>query len=69
MFNSTLIYEPAILKAHAQPLLEKIGPDSPVFEEASRLREFLSLFDAMDPTVIPGTSIIREFVGNSHFKY
>ncbi len=69
MFNSTLIYEPAMLKAHAQPLLEKIGPDSPVFEEANRLREFLSLFEAMDPTVIPGTSIIREFVGNSHFKY
>jgi uridine kinase len=69
MFNSTLIYEPAMLKAHAQPLLEQIGTDSPVYEEASRLREFLGLFETMDPTVIPGTSIIREFIGNSHFRY
>jgi uridine kinase len=69
MFNSTLIYEPAVLKTYAQPLLEKIQPTEPVYEEAQRLREFLSLFEQMDHTVIPGTSILREFIGNSHFKY
>ncbi len=69
MFNSTLIYEPAVLKSHAQPLLEKITSDHPAYEEASRLREFLSLFEPMEHTCIPGTSIVREFIGNSHFKY
>jgi uridine kinase len=69
MFNSTLIYEPAVLKSHAQPLLEKITPENAAYEEASRLREFLSLFEPLEPTIIPGTSIVREFIGNSHFKY
>jgi uridine kinase len=69
MFNTTLLYEPAILKAFAQPLLEQIPENDPVFEDASRLRDYLRLFDVADPTAVPGTSIVREFIGGSHFKY
>ncbi len=69
MFNTTLIYEPAVFKSFAQPLLDKIGPDEALYEEARRLRDFLQLFEAIDHTPIPGTSIIREFIGGSHFKY
>lgn len=69
LFNSTLVYEPAVLRSYAQPLLEKIGPDEEIYEEATRLREFLSLSEAMDHTKIPGTSILREFIGGSHFRY
>lgn len=69
MFNTTLLYEPAVLKSFAQPLLEKIPADDPVAEEAARLHDYLSLFNEIDPGPVPGTSIVREFIGGSNFKY
>lgn len=69
LFNSALVYEPAVLRFYAHPLLERIQANEEIFEEAKRLREFLSLFEPMDHTKIPGTSILREFIGGSHFRY
>lgn len=68
MFNSALIYELAILKSFAQPLLEEIGPEEEVYYEAERLLEILSCFIKMSPVDIPKASILREFIGNSIFR-
>jgi uridine kinase len=67
MFNSSLIYELGVLKAHALPLLQAITREQPEYAEARRLIEFLSYFEPIDPTEIPRTSILREFIGGSSF--
>jgi len=67
MFNSALVYELAVLKKVADPLLEEITPDFPEHSEARRLREFLSYFVPIDAEDVPANSIIREFIGNSCF--
>ena len=72
MFNSALVYEHAVLKKYAMPLLMRIPRTSPVYSEAYRLLRFLSLFlDLRDEEVryIPLNSIIREFIGGSEFEY
>lgn len=68
MFNSALIYELAILKRYAEPLLAKIGPDLPEYTEAKRLQKFLNYFLPLDDIEVPLNSILREFIGSSCFK-
>lgn len=67
MFNSTLDYEMCVLKNHAEKLLDSIGKDSPVYVEAKRLKIFLSYFRTAPDELVPGNSIIREFIGGSYF--
>lgn len=68
MFNSALIYELAVLKRYAEPLLEQITPDQPEYIEAKRLQKFLGYFLPLEDFDIPLTSILREFIGSSCFK-
>lgn len=67
MFNSALVYELAVLRNLAIPLLDRIGIDEPVYSEARRLRGFLSYFLPLNVKDVPSTSIIREFIGDSCF--
>ncbi|MFZ2414330.1 MAG: hypothetical protein WAW16_08960 [Candidatus Cryosericum sp.] len=70
MFNSSLVYELAFLKNYAMQLLLQIDNTVPEYSEARRLVRFLDYFlPVMDIDVIPSTSIIREFIGNSYFSY
>ena len=69
VFNSTLVYELAVLKKYAEPLLEEISADDPVYGTAKRLLEFLSFFDAIeDESPIPVDSVLREFIGGSCYE-
>ena len=68
MFNSVLLYELAVLKQYAEPLLFSIQPGEPEFFEAKRLLRFLNYFLGIDSTRLPNNSICREFVGGSCFK-
>ena len=69
MFNSALIYELAVLKRYAEPLLQKIPPNTHEYSEGQRLLRFLSYFQDLAPDEVPPTSILREFIGESSFKY
>jgi len=69
MFNSALIYELAVLKDLALPLLKKVPQTVPEFSEAARLIQFLSGFNSIPNKEIPPTSLLREFIGNSAFNY
>ena len=68
MFNSALIYELAVLKQYAEPILFGIDRTSEEYVEAKRLLKFLDYFLAMPSESIPNNSILREFVGGSCFK-
>ena len=65
MFNSSLVYELAVLKMYVEPLLENIDNDCPEHIEASRLLRFLSYFPGVSPVIIyiPPNSILTEFIG------
>lgn len=65
IFNSTLIYETAVIKPYAEALLYGIPENSPEYPEAKRLLKFLEYFLTIPSDHIPATSIIREFVGGS----
>ncbi len=68
MFNSALSFELAILKKHAEPLLKAIDESEPVYVEAKRLLKFLSYFISIDDdSLVPNTSILKEFIGGSYF--
>jgi uridine kinase len=72
MFNSYLIYELPMLKFYAEPLLRRISPLSPAYAESLRLIKFLSYvveINFKEQAAIPPTSIMREFIGGSSFKY
>jgi uridine kinase len=69
MFNSALIYELAVLKKYAEPLLKAVPENQSEFCESNRLLKFLSYFQPVDDLEIPPTSLIREFLGGSSFKY
>ncbi len=69
MFNSALVYELSILKKYAEPLLKEIDNTQREYAEARRLLRFLSYFLPVEHTHVPHTSIIREFIGGSWFKY
>ncbi|MDR1107459.1 MAG: nucleoside kinase [Spirochaetaceae bacterium] len=68
-FNSALDYELAVLKFYAEPLLRLVKPDKPEYSEAVRLLSFLENFAPIPPQFVPGQSILREFIGESEFKY
>ncbi|MBO7353687.1 MAG: nucleoside kinase, partial [Lachnospiraceae bacterium] len=67
MFNSALVYELAVLKQFAEPLLFGIPEDSPEYVEANRLLKFLDYFQGISSESIPHNSIVREFIGGSVF--
>ncbi len=69
MFNSALLYELGVMKKYAEPLLKAIHQDKPEYAEAKRLLKFLSYFESINETEIPPTSILREFLSESSFKY
>lgn len=68
MFNSSLIYEFAVLKAYVEPLLFGIERDCPEYLEAKRLLKFLDYFVGIGSERIPANSLLREFVGGGCFK-
>lgn len=68
LFNSAHIYELAVLKKYAEPLLMSISQDNDAYSEAFRLLKFLRFFSVIDDdSVIANNSIIREFIGGSIF--
>ena len=67
MFNSALIYELAVLKIYAEPLLFSVSSDSPEYDEAKRLLKFLDYFLPISPEDIPNNSLLREFIGGGCF--
>ena len=67
MFNSALIYELAVLKQYAEPILFQIPEDAPEYPEAKRLLKFLDYFLGVPSDDIPKNSILREFVGGGCF--
>ncbi|MCA8924299.1 MAG: nucleoside kinase [Planctomycetes bacterium] len=69
VFNSTLIYEAAVLKTFAQRYLLEVPQDHPSRVEAYRLLKFLELFVPVFPDVVPANSVLREFIGGSGFSY
>ncbi|MEI6062591.1 MAG: nucleoside kinase [Bacteroidota bacterium] len=69
MFNSALLYELAVLKTFAEPILLEVQPNQPEYSEANRLLSFFRYIKPLKPTEIPPTSILREFLGGSSFIY
>ncbi|MDR0410241.1 MAG: nucleoside kinase [Spirochaetaceae bacterium] len=69
VFNSALDYEIPVLKCYVEPLLRGIKPGCPEYDEAARLLDFLDKFNMLSSYVVPGSSILREFIGESDFKY
>ena len=69
MFNSATLYELAVLKKYAEPVLKQVEENRPEYVEASRLLKFLSWFKQIDDQEIPPTSLLREFLGGSSFSY
>ena len=69
MFNSTFVCEFSILKKYAEPLLRQVPADIPEYREAKRLLKFLSFFEEIDDSTLPPNSILREFVGDSIFRW
>ena len=68
LFNSYHVYEIAVLKKYAEPLLRQITPEEPEYAEAIRMLKFLRFFKTIDDDhVIVNNSIIREFIGGSIF--
>ncbi len=69
VFNSALDYELAVLKNLAIPVLKTVKTWHPEYAEASRLMSFLNNFISIQPKYVPMNSILREFIGDSDFKY
>ena len=68
MFNSALIYELAVLKQYAEPILFGVDRDSVEYLEAKRLLKFLDYFIGAPSDAVPKNSILKEFIGGSCFK-
>ena len=68
MFNSALIYELAVLKLYAEPILFGVDRNSQEYVEAKRLLKFLDYFIGAPSDTVPKNSILKEFVGGSCFK-
>lgn len=69
MFNTSLIFELAVISHHAMPLLASVPRDAEEYNEAFRLMNFLKLFTPIPESDIPPTSLAREFLGGSSFTY
>ena len=68
MLNSSLLFELAVMKEQAEPILKQVPSNVPEFAEASRLLRFLRYFKPISDSTIPSTSLIREFLGGSSFR-
>ncbi|MEG1915754.1 MAG: nucleoside kinase [Muribaculaceae bacterium] len=68
-FNSSLLFELGVMKEYAYPILRQVAHDVPEYAEANRLLMFLSYFESISEKQIPSTSLLREFLGGSSFKY
>jgi uridine kinase len=68
MFNSAQVYELAVLKQYAEPLLFAVPRDCPEFQEAKRLLKFFDYFLNISSEEIPRSSILREFIGGGCFR-
>ena len=68
MLNSSLLFELAVMKEQAEPILRQVPTNVPEHAEASRLLRFLRYFKAINDSTIPSTSLIREFLGGSSFR-
>ena len=69
MFNTAMLFELAVLKRQAEPLLEQVPENCPEYSEAYRLLKFLRYIRPIPEDQIPPTSLLREFLGGSSFKY
>lgn len=69
MFNTAMLFELAVIKSQAEPLLEQVPENSKEYAEAYRLLKFLRYIRPIPETQIPPTSLLREFLGGSSFKY
>lgn len=69
MFNSALLFELGVMKDRADALLRSVPHDEREYAEASRLRRFLSYFQSIPVDYVPSTSLLREFLGGSSFRY
>ena len=69
MFNSAMLFELAVIKRQAEPLLEEVPENCVEYAEAYRLRKFLSYIRPIPEDQIPPTSLLREFLGGSSFEY
>ncbi len=67
VFNSVLIYELAVIKQFAEPLLFNVRQNEPAYYEAKRLLKFLEYFVGVDTAAVPTNSLLREFVGGGCF--
>ncbi len=69
LFNSAYLVEFAVFRTHAEQILATVPRNCPEYSEANRLLKFLSYFCPVSDREIPPTSLLREFVGGSSFKY
>jgi len=69
MFNSAMLYELAALRRFAEPILSQVMPADPEYSEAYRLLKFLRFFKYIDINDLSNTSLLREFLGGSSFRY
>ena len=69
MFNSALLFEFAVLRYHVEPILNSVPRNCPEYAEAYRLLKFIQYFTPVQDKEIPPTSLLREFLGGSSFKY
>jgi uridine kinase len=69
MFNTAMLFELAVIKSQAEPLLEQVPENCPEHAEAYRLRKFLRYIKPIPDEQIPPTSLLREFLGGSSFEY
>jgi uridine kinase len=68
-FNSSLLFELGVMKEYAEQILREVPRDVPEYGEAYRLRKFLSYFLPIGDSMLPSTSLLREFLGGSSFHY
>ncbi len=69
MFNTAMLFELAVIKRQAEPMLEQVPENCPEYAEAYRLLKFLRYIKPIPETQIPPTSLLREFLGGSSFEY
>lgn len=69
MFNSSLLFELAVMKDFAEKILKDVPNDCVEYAEAYRLRKFLNYFESITPELVPPTSLLREFLGGSSINY
>ncbi|MDD4922780.1 MAG: nucleoside kinase, partial [Bacteroidales bacterium] len=69
MFNSALIFEFSVLRSYAEPILRQVPQNCPEYTEAHRLLRFIEYFVPISDPEIPPTSLLREFLGGSSFRY